>query len=265
MPPSVQHTYTYNTLNRLTELTVANAGGPIARYTYTLGPSGNRTKVVELGGRSVDYAYDDLYRLTGETIVGDPDPTKNGAIGYVYDPVGNRLQRTSTLSVIPPQAFTYDANDRLTTDTYDANGNTTGSDGNTYTYDFENRLLTKNGAEVVIVYDGDGNRVAKTVGGVTTRYLVDDRNLTGYAQVLEEVVGGTVALVYTYGLDLISQSQASGTSFYGYDGHRSVRLMTDATGAVTDRYDYDAFGNIITQIGNTPNVNLYSGEHCCPN
>ena len=91
--------------------------------------------------------------------------------------------------------------------------------------------------------------MSKTVGGVTTRYLVDDRNLTGYAQVLEEVVTGTVQRVYTYGLNRISQSQASGTSFYGYDGHGSVRLLMDARGAVTDRYDYDAFGNVISQAG----------------
>jgi YD repeat-containing protein len=31
---------------------------------------------------------------------------------------------------------------------------------------------------VQIVYDGDGNRVAKTVNGVTTYFLVDDLNPT---------------------------------------------------------------------------------------
>src|SRR5205807_182275 len=128
------------------------------------------------------------------------------------------------------------------------------------TYDFENRLKTQNGGAVTIVYDGDGNRVAKTAGGVTTEYLVDDRNLTGYAQVLEEISAGAVQRVYTYGLNRISQSQASGTSFYGYDGHGNVRILTDTTGAVTDQYDYDAFGNIISQAGSTPNVYLYSGE-----
>ena len=39
-----------------------------------------------------------------------------------------------------------------------------------------------------MVYDGDGNRVAKTVSGVTTRYLVDDLNPTGYAQVIDELI-----------------------------------------------------------------------------
>jgi RHS repeat-associated protein len=100
----------------------------------------------------------------------------------------------------------------------------------------------------------------KTAGGVTTQYLVDDRNLTGYAQVLEELSGGTVQRIYTYGLSRISQGQTSGTSFYGWDAQGSVRLLTDTTGAITDRYDYDAFGNIINQTGTTPNSFLYVGE-----
>jgi hypothetical protein len=34
-----------------------------------------------------------------------------------------------------------------------------------------------------IKYDAFGNRVAKTVNGVTTQYLVDDLNPTGYRRV----------------------------------------------------------------------------------
>lgn len=33
------------------------------------------------------------------------------------------------------------------------------------------------------LYDGNGNRVLKVANGVTTRYLVDDLNQTGYMQV----------------------------------------------------------------------------------
>ena len=39
------------------------------------GPAGNRTQVAELGGRQVNYTYDALYRLTGETIAGGPRRT----------------------------------------------------------------------------------------------------------------------------------------------------------------------------------------------
>ena len=204
-----------------------------------------------------------LLQRVSETIAGG---SLNGAIDYTYDPVGNRIQRASTVAAVPAATYAYDANDRLTADTYDGNGNTTASGAATYNYDFENHLMVQAGQTAVsIVYDGDGNRVAETVGGTTTKYLVDDRNLTGYAQVLEEVAGGGVQRVYTYGLNRISQSQASGTSFYGYDGHGSVRLLADTTGAVTDRYDYDAFGNIISQAGTTPNLYMYSGEQNDPN
>ena len=39
-----------------------------------------------------------------------------------------------------------------------------------------------------------------------------------------------------------------------------MRQLTNSAGAVTDRYDYDAFGNLINQIGSTPNVYLFAGE-----
>jgi RHS repeat-associated protein len=81
---------------------------------------------------------------------------------------------------------------------------------------------------------------------------------------VEEITGGSVSRQYTYGHDLISQNQLiSGNwqvSFYGYDGHGSVRFLTDAAGTVTDTYDYDAFGNLVNQTGNTPNTYLYAGE-----
>lgn len=184
----------------------------------------NRTGVTELNGRTVSYSYDNLYRLTAETISADP-AGKNGTVGYQYDPVGNRLSMSSTLAAVPAGTFFYDANDRLTTDVYDANGNTTVNASIGNAYDFENRLV-RHGL-VTVVYDGDGNRVAETVGGVTTKYLVDTQNPTGYAQVVEELVGSTVQRKYTYGLDLISENQLiSGTfkiSFHDYDGHGSVR------------------------------------------
>ena len=49
-------------------------------------------------------------------------------------------------------------------------------------------------------------------------------------------------------------------SFYGYDGHGSVRLLTDSAGSVTDGYGYDAFGILTGQLGMTGNVYLYAGE-----
>lgn len=60
---------------------------------------------------------------------------------------------------------------------------------------------------VLILYDGDGNRVSETAGGVTTEYLVDTLNPTGYSQVLDEIVNGSVTRTYAYGLQRVSENQ----------------------------------------------------------
>jgi hypothetical protein len=81
---------------------------------------------------------------------------------------------------------------------------------------------------------------------------------------MDELQGSAVSRTYTYGLSLISERQtlagAPATSFYGFDGHGSVRYLTSSTGAVTDTYDYDAFGNLISSTGTTPNNYLFAGE-----
>lgn len=262
-PNGVQATLTYNTLNRLTNLSVSK-GAPLAGYAYTLGAAGNRLTVSELTGRQLTYNYDNLYRLTKETVSGDANASSNGVVDYVYDDAGNRLSRTSTMLAVPSATYTYDANDRLTTETYDADGNLKVSGGATYNYTFEDRLSEVNSGTVSFTYDGDGNRVSKTVGGVTTKYLVDSANPTGYAQVVEEIVNGSVQRAYVFGHDLISQRQLTGgswtMSYFGYDGGGSVRFLTGASGAITDTYNYDAFGTLISGAGSTANDYLFVGE-----
>jgi RHS repeat-associated protein len=172
---------------------------------------------------------------------------------------------------IPSGSWGYNSDDEVSSESYDANGNVTATGGKSFTYDSENHLMsmTASGTSATIVYDGDGNRVAKTVNGVTTLYLVDDLNPTGYPQVMEELNGaGAVTRTYTYGLQRISEDQIVNStwtpSFYGYDGGGNVRQLTNAAGAVTDSYEYDAFGNSFTVSGTTPNEFLYRGEQYNP-
>jgi len=261
-PNGVLTTYTYDSLNRMKKVSASANATTVASYDYVLGPAGNRTSVNELGGRSVTYTYDALFRLTKETISGDAQA--NGQVSYTYDAVGNRLTRDSTVAGVVSTSTTYNANDRAQNETYDLNGNAlTSTAGATYAYDFENRLVSTSGG-AQYRYDGDGNLVSKTVGGVTTEYLVDANNHTGHAQVVEEIVSGNVTRQYTFGHDLISQRQIVNgqwqVSFYGYDGQGSVRYLTDTSGNVSDTYTFDAFGNLIATTGTTPNEFLYVGE-----
>jgi hypothetical protein len=67
--------------------------------------------------------------------------------------------------------------------------------------------------------------------------LVDTLNPTGYAQVVDELQAGKVIRSYTWGTQLIAKLETGSLtqSFYGLDGHGSVRYLTDAQGAV-NRY-----------------------------
>ncbi len=299
-PNGVTHAYGYDSVNRLTQMLVSAvpATGPpgtLASYTYALSPTGRRNGVQESGAgilpanpassRTVSYLYDALDRLTRETITAPSGPA--GQTSFTYDAVGDRLSRTSTVPGLPAQSFGYDANDRLTSDTYDANGNTTTGrvpqptvsqvavpvppettviDRN----DYEDRLKTRSGAvNVRMLYNGDGQRVAETIGGQTVSYLVDDLNPTGYAQVVEERTNRTVTRTYTYGHDLLAQDTRDGggnwtASYFGYDGHGSVRFLTNELGALTDTYTYDAYGTLLTSTGTTANKFRYAGEEFDP-
>lgn len=80
----------------------------------------------------------------------------------------------------------------------------------------------------------------------------------------------TVSITYT--------ASAWTPSFYSYDhgplgqvfvrgvedGMGGVRQLTDINGTVTDSYEYDAFGNLITHTGTTPNNYHYRGEQWDP-
>ena len=264
-PNGLQSSFTYDALNRLTAM---NAG--TASYSYQLGPTGNRTQASESNGRTLNWTYDGIYRLTNEAITNDPNSV-NGSVAYGLDPVGNRLSDTSSLAGISTGSFGYNADDEVSTETYDNNGNTLTTGGKSFTYDAENHLtgMSVSGTAVSIVYDAFGNRVSKTANGVTTKYLVeDDVNPTGLPQVMEETVGGAVQRVYTYGLQRVSEYQVVNSawtpSFYGYDGSGSVRQLTSSTGSVTDTYEYDAFGNELNHTGTTPNNYLYRGEQWDP-
>ncbi|MBZ5558675.1 MAG: PASTA domain-containing protein [Acidobacteriia bacterium] len=273
LPSGATTTYNYDGDSRLTALSHAGPiGNVLAAYAYSLGPAGNRTSVAEVPGGPRQYTYDALYRLTNEQ-ANDLSSNPLFTNAFVYDAVGNRVTKTSTIGAGAPSTtnYTYDIADRLTSedgvsDTWDANGNllTRTDSGNTtqYEYDFENRLIrmtAPGGAVTEYSYDVDGNRVEKRDAGATVRYLVDtNRSL---AQVLAEYTpAGTLLTSYVYANDLISMTRGGQTLFYHADGGGSTRLLTTLAGAVSDTYDYDAFGNLLSHTGPTDTPFLFNGQ-----
>jgi RHS repeat-associated protein len=276
-PNGLMTEYIYNDVNQLKNLTTKNGSGEVvSSYTYGLDNTGRRESITETraeqAGRYTDYRYDNLYRLTDEIIKASIDETTvDYTANYQYDWVGNRTYET----VDGVQtAYSYDDNDRLTsqggtTYSYDDNGNTLtetlDAKVKTYSYDAKNKLIgvstTESDIEVsssAYSYNINGIRNSKTEGGVTTSYIVDSNR--DYAQVLEEIVGGLSTVTYSYGHDLVSQNREGDFRFYQYDGLGSTRGLSNSAGVVTDSYDYEAFGEVLNETGDTDNNYKFTGE-----
>ena len=222
--------------------------------------------------RTVEYTYDSLYRLTSETIT---EGEKVTVYTYAYDNVSNRILKTVNGE---ETVYTYNALNQLVSENdivyeYDLNGNTvrmiSPSKSALYVYNAENRLIratVQSGNNVSVEeykYDYAGNRIAKSSEGEYTKYLLDINGELTY--VLAEMnYDGTEKCYYTRGDELISQERDGKKSYYVYDGHGSVRALADESGKVTDKYVYDAFGNLISSVGSTKNDFLFCGEQFDP-
>jgi RHS repeat-associated protein len=109
-------------------------------------------------------------------------------------------------------------------------------------------------------YDAAGRRVQQTVGISVTNYLWDEASTSG--DVVQETDGnGVTQASYVLGDDEVLAQTRSGTVSYDLsDGQNNVRLLTDANGAITDRYTYDAYGNLLSSQGTTVNPYRYTGQ-----
>ena len=262
----VETRYTYDALNRLLLLTSrASDGTLLQQYDYTLDATGRRTLIEEHTGRLSAYVYDDLYRLVEEAI-SDPANGDHQSL-YQYDAVGNRTQATVNGVVT---TYDYDANDRLlsqggTSYTYDDNGNTlveiSGAGSTSYVWDARNRLVeaTTPAGTLLYGYDINGIRTSRSESGVTTNFVVDHNQQ--YAQVLAETEGGVATKQYTYGDDLLSQTEGAGQErFFLYDGLGTTRALAEGSEALTDTYAYEAFGELLASTGSADNAYRYTGE-----
>lgn len=223
-------------------LSSSNSGVLQLDYSYgTTGNNGNvESQTITLPGLTLtqNYAYDALNRLA--TARETSGATQTWKQRFTSDRFGNRNFHTSetTPNVMGENPAINGANNRISASgyRYDAAGNLEcdahhACSGVTpyYAYDAENRMRTAGGGahassstSATYAYDGDGRRVKKIVGIVTTVYVY---NAVG--QLLAE-----------YG----SQASGSGTSYLTQDTLGSTRVVTDANGGVKSRHDYLPFG-----------------------
>jgi len=282
LPNGNKSVYSYDILNRLTKLEQKDSVRTIASYEYSLADDGIRTAAVEnvWNGSSYDttnisWSYDALNRLITED-VNAPGDVNDFEHAYVYDLVGNRLQKQVTDG--NDTVYSYDpAGDELeyeitdgnsTTYSYDLNGSLVAvlrdnEPDSYYTYNLVGRMASASDGTNAVTYryNPDGIRVDANDGTMLTKFLIDPFNHTGYEQVLK-TDNGTDVTFYTIGNDVISQAvNTADPMYFLYDGHGSVRHLADENGALISgqSFDYNAYGNR-TDVSTAQTNLLYTGE-----
>ncbi|MBI5634638.1 MAG: DUF1566 domain-containing protein [Nitrospirae bacterium] len=236
-------------------------------YNYDTYGSGILQSVTNPNGTTSIYTYDSANRLTGlsnkkanSTLISDYSFTLNN--------VGNPMQSNINQPKIPTLtaanvSSTYDDANKLTSAfTFDNRGNIAAGSGNTFSFDYANRLTgaTVGGTTYSYLYDGFGNRIARTQAGTQTRYVLDING--DMSDVLAETdSSGTIQNYYIYGHGLISKITSGGLRYvYHYDSLGNTVAVTDSTGAVVEQYGYDEFGKA-TPAASYSNPFRYVGKY----
>lgn len=163
-------------------------------------------------------------------------------------------------------------------------------------YDWCNRVSAVDNDSCL--YDEDGLRSSLTINGVTRKFVYDvngfsspllnlpENNTNATGVIIADGFSGAPALLqppgslldsldrllelrdeegrilyrYVYGNGLISQEGNDGAyRVYAFDPRGSVVALTDEQGIITDRYAYDAWGNLSNFQGSSFNPFLYNG------
>ncbi len=211
----------------------------------------SRTKTVEEVSTELAYDYDALGRLVSVT--------KDGTLveEYRFGPSGNRTFERNLLRGITGRTFTYSDEDHLlasgdTTCQYDADGfltsKTRGSQVTEFRYSSRGELLSatfSSGTVIEYLHDPLGRRIGKKVNGtVTEKYLWQ-----GMTRLLAVYDGrDNLFMRFQYADSRMPVSMTRGATNYclTYDQVGSLRTVSDTTGSLVKRIDYDSFGNILS-------------------
>lgn len=294
-PDGSTNSYSYDTLNRLSNLTNSLTG----QFWFSYDALSRRTQLTRPNGVNTNYSYDSLSRLL--SILHQSGLTTLDGASYTYDAAGNRTSKTNYLNEITENytydplyeltqvteggsttesysydpsgnrlssltvpSYNYNSSNELTSDstgsyTYDANGNTLGdAQGRGFIWDYENRLTqatVPGTGTVTFKYDPFGRRIQKSGPLGTTDYLYDGPEL-----IAEIDTSGNVLARYTQGpgIDQPFAELRSGTSsYYEQDWIGAVTSLSNSAGALANTYTYDSFGNLTASTGTIGNTYTY--------
>ncbi|MFM0734149.1 DUF6531 domain-containing protein [Paraburkholderia sediminicola] len=231
-PLNRQVNYTYDSQDRLTQVT--DAGGGVWKYGWD-----SKSRLVTVtdpeGNVQVTNTYDDNDRVIFQKLADD------STFGFAYTVANGKVTQTAVTDRRDSiRRVEFDANGRVVRNTYPAGQSI--QQVQTFTYDATGRVtnLTAGDRQYAYTYDTNGNRTSEAdqAGTLVTR------TFDSYSQLLTEAQAGDpqrgVATVYTYdpngNLLTVTDRMGNRTTFTN-DGQGRPLTVTDALKGVT-RFTY---------------------------
>ena len=240
-------------------------------YTQNGGNNGQITSITDNtgtqeAGRSVTYTYDALYRISTAITTGSTSYPRWG-LSWSYDRYGNRLNQTQTSGSPPANSLSFASpsggalTNRQDNMCFDANGNLLAETAApcpspTYIYDAENRMV--NYSSATYTYDGNGLRVKKVSGSITTVYIFSG------SKVIAEYDNGAApsspSREYLYSGGALLAKVEGGTTSYYHPDHLSTRVLTDSSGTSTGSRGHYPYGETWYESGTTTKLKFTTYE-----
>lgn len=267
-PQVVATSFTYDSLNRLTNLDHRNIADAIVNFQDLTYDAVDRiTEISDVDGTIV-YTYDNRDQLRSANYT---DPSRIDE-GYTYDANGHRLT-----SHLHNDGYETGPNNQLLSDgvfdyVYDDEGNISvrtdlaTNSTRQFEWDFRNRLSAvidrdHEGNEVQRVdfsYDAMNRRISKSVVGATpsllTHFVYDRDDVLLDFTDPDGAMGSDPATLtqrYLHGPvvdQVFAQESASGETLWHLSDHLgTVRDLVDSTGAVVNHFAYDSYGNVVAE------------------
>jgi len=220
----LQHTYGYDTLNRLTS--DARSAGTTS---WSYNAADELTSIGDTGANTTTtLGYDLAHELT--SLVKKTGSTTNQNLTLSYNANGDRTQQTDSVS-----------------------GTMT-----SYGYDQANRLtsFTKSGSTSTYKYNGDGLRASKVVSGKTNTFTWD------IAEGLPLTLLDS-SYSYITGPGGLPVEQISGSKAYYYyqDQLGSTRGLLDGRASTVASYTYGPYGDLKSSSGSITTPFQYAGQY----
>ena len=252
--------YNYDNEGRLFDI-VHGAGSSISGFEYQWDNAHYRTRETKrhYGNLQDNFLYDGAHQITSAGIHLGNNPPSTRA--FSFDSAANIQVKNSDNLVrnyLTSAEHQY-VNDGVDQFEYDGNGNlkhhVSGGVDRKFDYDYMNRLMqaevTVNGETTVVdfKYDALGRRILRSNDSSVTKYIYEG------AQVVQELdASDAIVREYIWGdsIDELLGFRQGGVSYTVHENSiGSISAITNGSGALVERYDYDVFGlPFITDLNN---------------